>query len=75
MKITPIHYRRLCKVFEIEGFTHARTKGDHLFYVKPGIRRPIVIPAVRDVPVFIIENNIRTAGIDRKRYFKILEKI
>jgi len=43
-KITPVHYKKLVKVFEIEGFRYQRTKGDHLIYTKAGISRPIVIP-------------------------------
>ena len=69
MRITPIHYKKLAKVFEKQGFLLARRRGDHIYYVKPGIARPIVIPAVRDVPVFIIENNLKTAVISRKEYF------
>ncbi len=26
------------------------------------------------IPVFIIKNNLRTLGIDRHRYFELLEK-
>jgi len=29
-RITPIHYRRLVTVFELDGFTVKRQKGDHL---------------------------------------------
>jgi len=74
MRITPIHYKKLIKVFEKQGFILARRRGDHLYYVKPGIKRPIVIPAIKDIPVFIIENNLKTAGISRKEYFYLLKK-
>ena len=33
-RITPIHYRKLAKVFEKKGFKHLRTQGDHLVYGK-----------------------------------------
>ena len=40
---------------------------------KPGIRRPLVIPMhARDVPVAIILNNLRTAGISREDYLRVL---
>lgn len=74
MRITPIHYKKLIKVFEKQNFILARRRGDHLYYIKPGIKRPVVIPAVRDVPVFIIDNNLKTAVISRKDYFKLLRK-
>ena len=39
---------------------------------KTGVIRPIVIPKSAAVPVFIIKNNLRTAGISRERYFHLL---
>ena len=43
-----------------------------MVFTKPGVLRPVVIPKYAAVPVFIIKNNIRTAGISRERYFKLL---
>lgn len=74
-RITPIHYRKLAKIFEKKGFIYLRTEGDHLIYDKKGIVRPIVIPKYREIPEFIILNNLKTAGISRKEYFQLLRKI
>lgn len=74
-KITPIHYKKLVRIFEIEGFQHKRTKGDHLIYSKPGISRPIVIPKYKEIPVFVIKNNLKSAGISRERYIELLKKL
>ena len=41
-------------------------------YTKPGSPRPVVIPKYRAVPIFVIKNNLRTAGISRERYFQLL---
>jgi predicted RNA binding protein YcfA (HicA-like mRNA interferase family) len=71
-QITPVPYQALIKVFEQEGFAFARQSGDHLICTKPGVKRPLVIPAYRAVPVFIIKNLIRTSGISRDRYFELL---
>lgn len=73
-RITSLPYQRLCRVFEFAGFQLVREEGDHRIYTKPGIQRPIVIPCYRAVPVFIIMNNLRTAGIFRQEYFVLLEK-
>ena len=73
-KITPIHYKRLVRVFETEGFHHTNTKGDHLIYTKSGVSRPIVIPKYKEIPIFIIKNNLRSAGITRETYLKLLKK-
>ena len=73
-KITPIHWRKLEKVFLMAGFRFARQSGSHRSYVKEGVSRPIVIPAYDEVPVSIIRNNLKTAGIRRDEYFKLLER-
>ena len=75
-KITPASYRKLVKVFELEGFAVKRQKGDHLIMTKPGIKRPLVIKkSRRDVPVTHILTNLRTAGISREDYFQLLDKV
>jgi len=75
-RITPIHYRRLVTVFELDGFTVKRQKGDHLILTKPGVKRPLVIKkGPRAVPVTHILTNLRTAGINRKRYFELLDQV
>ncbi len=74
-KITPLPAARLRRLFEKAGFTHVRTEGDHFVYTKQGIARPVVIPDYHAVPVFIIKNNLRTAGMSRDEYFALLDKI
>jgi len=74
-KIHPINYKKLVKVFEAAGFKFVRQRGDHLVYVKPSVKRPVIIPMYDDIPVFIILNNLRSAGLTRDDYFKLLEKI
>lgn len=75
LRITPITASRLRKVFEKAGFKHVRTEGDHFVYTKEGVLRPVVIPDWKEVPVFIIKNNLRTAGITREAYFYMLEEL
>ena len=41
---------------------------------KQGVPRPVVIPMVRELAVFIIRNNMRTAGMTRARYFELLDE-
>lgn len=45
-----------------------------MVFTKPGVMRPVVIPKYGSVPVFIIKNNLRTAGMSRERYFELLEE-
>ena len=73
-RITPVHWRILEKVFLAAGFQFARQEGSHRSYVKSGVSRPIVIPTYDEIPVSIIRNNLKTAGISRDEYFRLLEE-
>lgn len=74
-RIIPISYKKLARLVEIEGFTHVRESSDHMIFTKSGVIRPVVIPLYDAIPVFIIKNILRTAGISRDRYFELLERI
>jgi predicted RNA binding protein YcfA (HicA-like mRNA interferase family) len=71
-KIAPVHFRKLLKVFKKAGFRVVREEGDHLILSKSGILRPVVIPKYSAIPVFIIKNNLRVAGMSREDYFRLL---
>ena len=73
-KITPIHWRTLEKVFLAAGFRFARQQGSHRSYVKAGVLRPVVVPTYDEVPGAIIHNNLKTSGISREEYFRLIEK-
>ena len=70
--IEPVPYRTLAKIFESEGFTLHHQRGDHPIDSKPEVKRPLVIPMYSAVPVFIVKNLLRTAGMARERYFSLL---
>lgn len=72
--IRPVHYEILIRIFEQDGFRFDRQVGDHHIYIKQGVRRPLVIPMYRAVPVFIIKNLLRTSGMSRGRYFELLKE-
>jgi len=71
-RITPVNWKKLEKFFLSQGFKFARQVGSHRSYVKDGISRPVIIPAYNEVPVSIIRNNLKTAGISREEYLKFL---
>ena len=70
-RITPVYWKE--RVFLTCGFRFARHEGSHRSYVKEGNLRPIVIPTYVDVPVSIIRSNLKTAGISREEYFRLLQ--
>jgi predicted RNA binding protein YcfA (HicA-like mRNA interferase family) len=74
-KFTPEHWRTVEAVFVAAGFRFDRQEGSHRSYVKAGIPRPVVIPAYRNVPVFVIRNNLKTAGLSRDEYFSLLSRV
>lgn len=63
-----------CGTRALEAFRFARQQGSHRSYVKAGVLRPVVIPAYDEVPVAIIHNNLKTAGISREEYFHLIEE-
>ena len=73
--LAPTHWQVQEAIFLAEGFRFVRQVGSHRAYVKPGVLRPVVIPVYPAVPVSIIRNNMRTAGMSRERYFELLERL
>lgn len=74
-RITPIHWRKLVKILEMEGAVIVGQIGDHIELKKEGAKRRLVVPKYKNIPIFIIKNNLETAGITRERYFELLEKV
>ena len=75
-RITPVYYRDLIRVLELDGWAVNRVRGDHGIMTKPGMARPVVIKvSPREVPVTHIRTNLTIAGISRDRYFDFLAQI
>lgn len=74
-KITPVSWQEFEKFLLYIGCEYKRKKGSHRIYHKPGLNRPIVVPEYKELPVFIIRNNLRTLDIDPKQYLEILKQL
>jgi predicted RNA binding protein YcfA (HicA-like mRNA interferase family) len=72
--IAPINWKDFERVLLRSGCHFDRQVGDHRIYQRDDLRRPIVVPADDPIPVFIIRNNMKTLGISREEYFKLLEE-
>lgn len=72
--IKPVDWKTLQRVFELDEFEVARITGSHVVLEKGGVNRPVIILKYKEVGRDIIHNNMRTAGMDRKRYFELLDK-
>jgi predicted RNA binding protein YcfA (HicA-like mRNA interferase family) len=71
-RLKPVHWKVLECIFQKDGFVFERQEGDHRSYSKVGIPRPVVIPTYKEIDLDIIKSNMRTAQMDRKRYFELL---
>ena len=71
-KLSPTNWQTQVKIFEGFGCVYVRQKGDHLIYHHPNARRAVVIPRYHEVSVTIIRNNMRTVGMSREEYFRLL---
>jgi predicted RNA binding protein YcfA (HicA-like mRNA interferase family) len=72
-RLTPASYRDLIRVFLKVGFKISRQEGSHIIMSRPGMNRPIVIPKYDEIGVPLIKNCLKTAGIDRNEYFRLLQ--
>lgn len=54
-----------------EGCIHERTKGSHETWARTGMLRPIIIQAnLKEVPEFIVKNNLKTLGVTMEYFLK-----
>jgi predicted RNA binding protein YcfA (HicA-like mRNA interferase family) len=72
-RLGPVHWKTLDCIFRKAGFVFQRQEGAHRSYVKKGIARPVVIPTYKEIDTEIIRSNMRTAGMSRDEYFRLLE--
>jgi len=73
-RITPVSWRRLRCVFELDGYVFTKGKGSHWVGRKPGMPRPVVIPEYEEIALDIIRSNPRSAGLSREGYLALLAK-
>jgi predicted RNA binding protein YcfA (HicA-like mRNA interferase family) len=72
--ITPIHWKKFEKFVLFVGCKFEREKGDHKIYSRNDLKRPVVFPHDKELPVFIIRNNLRILKIEPKEYLEILKQ-
>ena len=74
-RLTPAHWKKFEKFVIYVGCHFERQSGDHRVYWRSDLKRPVVFPADKELPVFIIRNNLRTLGIDVEEYLNIIERL
>jgi len=73
--LTPINWKKFERFLLFIGCRFQRERGDHRVYWRSDLKRPVVIPREKQLPVFIIRNNLRVLKIDPKEYLEILGRI
>ncbi|KKS69009.1 MAG: hypothetical protein UV41_C0067G0006 [Candidatus Daviesbacteria bacterium GW2011_GWA2_42_7] len=73
--ITPINWKEFEKFLIYVGCKFERQKGDHRIYWRSDLKRPVILPTYKNLPVFIIRNNLRTLKISHEEYLEILKNI
>lgn len=74
LRLTTISCRKFERFLERVGCTFSRQKGSHRIRHRPGLRRPLVIPA-DEVSPQVIKSNLKTLGISTKEYLKIMQEL
>lgn len=73
-RLTPVDWKTLLKIFQAFGSEYKRKEGSHHILTYPTAKRAVVIPEYDEIDVEIIKNNMRTVGMTREQYFKLLEE-
>ncbi len=73
--LAPIKWKEFEKFLLFVGCEFKRQSGDHRIYWRLGLKRPIILPTYKNIPIFIIRNNLRLLGISVEEYLQILQKL
>lgn len=73
--LVPIHWKKFEKFVLFVGCYFEKEKGDRRIYWRENLKRPVVFPRDKQLPVFIIRNNLRVLEISPKQYLEILKEL
>jgi predicted RNA binding protein YcfA (HicA-like mRNA interferase family) len=74
-RILATDWKTQIKIFQAYGCKYKRKKGSHHVLAYPGAKRAIVIPEYGEIDLDIIKNNMRTVGMSREDYFRLLDEV
>ena len=74
-RILATDWKTQIKIFEAYGCKYKRKKGSHHILTYPGAKRAVVIPEYDEIDLDIIKNNMRTVGMSREDYFRLLDEV
>jgi len=74
-KIVATDWKTQLTIFQVYGCKYKRKKGSHHVLIYPGAKRAVIIPEYHEIDIDIIKNNMRTVGMSREEYFKLLGQV
>ena len=73
--IKPIARQKFERFLAYVGCTFERQKGSHRIFSRPGLTRPVVVPARGIITRHLVMSNLRTLGITPEEYLSKLKEI
>lgn len=70
--LKPVSWKQFDKFLIEAGCQLVREKGDHRIYWRADLNRPVVVPKEKQLPVFVVKNNLRTLGIPVSEYLRMI---
>jgi len=70
-----VSWKELRDVAKLAGCVEERIKGDHLIMSRTGMARPLVIKMDPRIGEDIVRANMRTLGMDRKEFERLLGQV
>ena len=69
-RLRPLAWQEIEKAILYFGCKFIGQEGSHRKYWREDFTRPIILPAYKEVPKFIIQQIIKALGIKRKDFYK-----
>ena len=69
------YHGRNLRNFFCFGVQIQASKGSHRVYTRSGLKRPLVVPAYGEIPIFIIRNNLRLLNMSVEEYLEISKQL
>jgi len=75
-KLSNVSISEFRSVLSELGLEMKRKKGGHEAWMKDGMTRPVVFQThVDPIPEMVIKSNLRTLGISKDEFLKLLEEV
>ena len=74
-RIVPIPWKQFERFLLRVECVLIRQEGSHRVYWKNDLKRPIILPTYKKLPIFIIKNNLKLLNMTNEQYLNILKNL